>query len=352
MSYFLNLILSPNHIWIFKIIISLILLTIFNLILSKFLNMIKKKSNIEKYDWKKKINDIFYSPIKLLLWIVAVFYILIVLAERFSASSSIIYIHAFRNVLIAIDVTYLIIKWKKEIEKVFIVKWAKKIDRSSVEFMGKIITIAIIFVASLIVLQFIGLNVMPLIAFGGIGAAAIGFAAKDVIANFFGGMMVYLSRPFINGDLVEIPDKHIIGHIEHIGWYNTLIREMNKVAIYIPNSTFSTVLIKNLTRMTHRRIEEEIGLRYKDISKVDDIVKEIRNLLQKHEDIDSNYTPYVFFDQYSDYYLKIIIKAYTVPTEFKEFMQLKQDILLEIRKILDKHEADIAFPTSNVELIK
>jgi len=116
------------------------------------------------------------------------------------------------------------------------------IDKPSIDFLGKILTIIIVFISFLMILQIVGGDIMPLVAFGGIGAAAIGFAAKDVIANFFGGLMLFITRPFVNGDLIEMPSNNIIGHIETIGWYNTCIRELSKMAVYVPNSSFSTAL--------------------------------------------------------------------------------------------------------------
>ena len=110
--------------------------------------------------------------------------------------------------------------------------------------------------------------------------------------------------------------------------------------------------IKNRTRMTHRRIDEVVQLRYNDISSIEKIIEKIRIILKNNKYVDPNFTPYVFFDTYADYYLKIIIQVYTTLIDFKEFMQLKQDILLEIKNVLDEYGAEMAFPTTTVELNK
>ena len=118
----------------------------------------------------------------------------------------------------------------------------------------------------MIVLQVWGLNLAPLIAFGGIGAAAIGFAGKDVIANFFGGLMLHINRSFMVGDLIQMPDSHLEGYVEEIGWYLTTVREKKKGRYTCP-MRFSRMRVINGARMTHRRIEEKIGVRYEDFSK-------------------------------------------------------------------------------------
>lgn len=91
-------------------------------------------------------------------------------------------------------------------------------SKITVEVIGKIFTIVIFFMALLMVLQIVGLDVAPLLTFGGIGAAILGFASKDIFANFFGGVLIYATRPFAVDDFIEIRSKNIAGTVEEIGW--------------------------------------------------------------------------------------------------------------------------------------
>ena len=121
-----------------------------------------------------------------------------------------------------------------------------------------------------------------------------------MLANFFGGLMIYLDRPFRKGDWIRSPDRDLEGTVENIGWRQTSIRNFRKNIIYIPNSIFMSVIVENPSRMTHRRIHEVIGLRYKDLSKMVPIVDEVKNMLMKHKGIDQEQTTLVSFDNYSD----------------------------------------------------
>ena len=107
----------------------------------------------------------------------------------------------------------------------------------------------------------------------------MGFAAKDLLANFFGGMMIYMDRPFSVGEWIRSPDKEIEGTVEDIGWRLTRIRTFDKRPLYIPNSVFANISVENPSRMTSRRIYETVGIRYDDIDKMDLIVAQVKGML-------------------------------------------------------------------------
>lgn len=151
----------------------------------------------------------------------------------------------------------------------------KPMDQTTVSAIGKLLRVAVIITCGLVILQTLGYSISGVIAFGGIGGIAVGFAAKDLLANFFGGLMVYLDRPFSVGEWVRSPDKEIEGTVEHIGWRLTRIRTFDKRPIYVPNAIFTNVVLQNPSRMSHRRIFEHIGIRYDDIQHMEPIVKAV-----------------------------------------------------------------------------
>jgi len=202
----------------------------------------------------------------------------------------------------------------------------------------------------LVTLQTLGFSISGVLAFGGIGGIAIGFAARDLLANFFGGLMLYLDRPFAVGDWVRSPDRSIEGGVEHIGWRLTRIRSFDMRPIYIPNGVFSTMVIVNPSRMTHRRLYETVGIRYADAGKMENIVADVRAMLERHPDIDSEQTTLVHFNKFAPSSLDFFISAYTRTTVWAEFHRVKQDVLLQINAIIAGHGAQIAFPTSTLEV--
>jgi len=201
----------------------------------------------------------------------------------------------------------------------------------------------------LVILQTLGISVTGVVAFGGIGGIAIGFAAQDLLANFFGGLIVYLDRPFSVGDWIRSPDREIEGTVEDIGWRVTVIRTFDKRPLYIPNSIFTTISVENPSRMLNRRIYETIGLRYRDSGKVREIIESVKKMLTKHEEIDTSTTLIVNFVTMGASSLDFFIYTFTKTTDWVHYHEVKQDVLLKIIDIVHAHDADIAFPTTTID---
>ncbi len=219
------------------------------------------------------------------------------------------------------------------------------IDRTTIYGMSKVLRIVVVILAALAVMQTLGFSISGVLAFGGMGGIAVGFAAKDLLANFFGGLMIHLDRPFNVGETVRSPDKQIEGKVEHIGWRQTQIRSANMTLIYVPNALFTSIVVENPSRMSHRCIRTTIGLRYDDIGKMNDIVEEVKVMLHKHPEIDDRQDIIVAFDKFADSSLDFIIQAFSKTTELGKFHLLKQEILLGVAEIIAKQGAEFAFPT-------
>ena len=84
------------------------------------------------------------------------------------------------------------------------------------------------------------------ITIGGIGGAGIAFASKDVVANFFGGIVVMLNRPFKVGD--SIISGKIEGTVMSIGLYATYLKTDDGNTLYVPNSIFNNSEILTVSK--------------------------------------------------------------------------------------------------------
>lgn len=226
----------------------------------------------------------------------------------------------------------------------------KPLDETSVRAIAKLLRISIIITAMLVGLESIGVSISGVLAFGGIGGLAVGFAAKDLLANFFGGLMVYLDRQFSVGDWIRSPDQNIEGTVEDIGWRLTRIRTFDKRPLYVPNSTFTHISVENPSRMTNRRIYETIGVRYDDAAKLPVIVEEVEAMLKAHPDIDHDQTLMVNFNAFASSSLDFFVYTFTKTTVWAEFHQIKQDVLFKILSIIESHGAECAFPTSTIHI--
>jgi MscS family membrane protein len=223
-------------------------------------------------------------------------------------------------------------------------------DKASVRATAKLLRVVLWIVAGLLILQSIGVSISGLLAFGGIGGIAVGFAAKDILANFFGGLSIYLDRPFTLGDWIRSPDQEIEGTVEDIGWRLTRIRTFDQRPLYVPNAVFSQVSVENPSRMHNRRIYETVGLRYEDAGKVATIVDQVKEMLEQHEEIDLSRTLIVNFVSFGPSSLDFFVYTFTKTTLWVKYHAIKQDVLLKILAIVHANGADVAFPTTTVQL--
>ena len=226
----------------------------------------------------------------------------------------------------------------------------KEVDRTTADAVSQLLRVSVVVTSLLVGLQSLGFNISAILAFGGIGGVAVGFAAKDLLANFFGGLMIYLDRPFSVGDWIRSPDRNIEGTVEKIGWRLTLIRTFDKRPLYIPNSMFANISVENPSRMTHRRINETIGVRYDDSKQLPAIIDDVKAMLTSHPEIDNTQTLMVNFNQFAASSLDFFIYTFTKTTNWVKFHEVKQDVLFKITEIVEKHGAEMAFPTSTVHL--
>lgn len=229
-------------------------------------------------------------------------------------------------------------------------KQDREIDRTTVQALGRVVRVAIVVTSILIGLDTLGFNIAGLMAAGGIGGLAIGFAAKDMLANLFGGLTVFIDRPFGVGDWILLKQDGIEGVVENIGWRQTTIRKFDKRPIYVPNAIFTTASVENPSRMTNRRINETFGLRLRDLDKMERITAAVKEMLSRHPEIDEQQTLMVNFDAVAPSSLNFFIYCMTHTTVWTRFHEVKQDVLLRIGEIISDHGAELAVPARSVQV--
>lgn len=350
---FLDLILTNKEfIWLFKIMLVVVLAIFLSYASNKILDRLQRKlaRNNKQLD-----NIIIYclrKPIRILIWILALA-LSIDLSNQYSKTDLFYISVAIKDLGLIFAVAWGAWRFIKKYEaKLINQKINKKVDITTASAVIKLLKASLIITVCLIILQTLGIGIGGVLAFGGVGGIAIGFAARDLLANFFGAIMLYMDRPFVVGDWIRSPDKEIEGVVEQIGWRLTTIRTFDKRKLYVPNSVFSSIALENPSRMTNRRIYETIGLRYDDVNKVDVILSQIQEMLENHEEIDNKQTLMVNLNKFSEYSVDFFIYSFTKTTNWVKFHRIKQGILLEISRIISDNKAEMAFPTSVVDINK
>lgn len=222
------------------------------------------------------------------------------------------------------------------------------VDPTTAAAVGKLLRASVLITGVLMAMQSLGFSISGVLAFGGIGGIAVGFAARDLLANFFGALMIFLDRPFSVGDWIRSPDQDIEGTVEDVGWRLTRIRTFDQRPLYVPNAIFTSITVENPSRMLNRRIYETIGVRYDDVDDLPAIIEAVEAMLKAHPAIDLNRTLMVNFVSFGASSLDFFVYTFTKTVVWTEFHAIKQDVLFKIAGIIAEHGAEIAFPTQTL----
>lgn len=302
--------------------------------------------------WDDSLIEAARRPLPVLIWLAGISFALH-LIHRQTGEQLLEYIAPARSIGVVLCIAWFLFSLIRELADNVVAartEAGEEVDRTTADGLSKVSRIVVIVVAVLAVMQTLGFSISGVLAFGGMGGIAVGFAAKDLLANFFGGLMIHLDRPFKVGESVRSPDRQIEGKVEYIGWRQTVIRSPNMTPIFVPNSLFASIMVENPTRMTHRRIREVIGLRYDDLGKMSALIDEVKAMLVNHPEIDTEHAVVVAFDQFADSSLNFFIQAFIKTTDLAQFHDVKQEILLKVSDIITKHGAEIAYPTRTLYL--
>lgn len=218
------------------------------------------------------------------------------------------------------------------------------LDPGKVYGLAKLVSVIILCLSAIFLMEVTGVSVNTLIAFGGISGLALAFASQEIIANFFGGIMIHVNQPFALGDLINLPNASLEGTVEEIGWYETCLRSRDKQPIYIPNALFSKAYVINSQRRTHRRINEKISIRHQDLDLSPAIIDEIRSFLQTHPSVDTSYNVLVYIDQVGSAAVELHITALSTSVDEPEFLRFRDALLIQAARIIKAHGAEFSVP--------
>ncbi|MDR3352006.1 MAG: mechanosensitive ion channel family protein [Zoogloeaceae bacterium] len=338
---------DPDMTLALYVLFVIIAVILFNFALRRLLFRLEHKSQRTVTPWDTAFITAARRPASLLAWLAGLAFVGEIIAEQkeipiFTA------IPTVRTIGVIACLSWFLLSFINRAEDAIIAQRAQRgesIDRTTLDAVSKLLHVSVLIIATLVGLQSLGFSISGALAFGGIGGIAVGFAAKDLLANFFGSLMIYFDRPFAIGDWIRSSEKQIEGTVEEIGWRLTRIRTFDKRPLYVPNAIFTQISVENPSRMSNRRINETIGLRYDDISVVREVVADIRAMLMAHPEIDQNQTLIVNFNQFNDFSLDILVYTFTRTTVWVDFHEIKQDVLLRIADIIERHGAEIAYPT-------
>jgi MscS family membrane protein len=343
---------TGEYAWVVQVFGIVVVTLIAGVIVRRFVLHLIERAKASRGRLDDALATALLGPARGLVWVIGLSFAAHVAGQQTDAA---IFdaVPVVRDISVVGMLTLFLLRLAKGYEEFYLVQQQESgepVDRTFVEAAGKLTRASIGITAALVVLQTVGISIAGLLAFGGMGGIAVGLAAQDLLANVFGGVTIYLDRPFSVGDWIRSPDQNVEGTVEQIGWRRTLIRTFDQRPLYVPNAVFTKISVENPSRMTNRRIHETIGVRYSDVDRVPGILAEIRKYLASHPQIDPSRTTMVNFNAFGASSLDFFIYCFTRTIVWTEYHAVKEEVLLHISGIIARQGAEIAFPTRTLHL--
>ena len=218
--------------------------------------------------------------------------------------------------------------------------------------MKHLAKVLVFFLVTIMLMEYFNLPKSGLIALAGTGSLAGAFAAKDLVGNILGGIVIFLDRPFKVGDFIASPNEDISGQVMHIDWRVTEILTDSQVPAYIPNGLFASIIVKNYSHQTTALFEEVIGISYDNFEQAPLIMKDINAYLRSASFVDQSEDIYVNLTNFGDSSLDILVSFIYKIGNYEEHLihEIKGKALSQIYTIVTKHNAEMPYPT--LSLIK
>lgn len=220
------------------------------------------------------------------------------------------------------------------------------VEDSMLKFILKAIRGLIYVIAGFMIITDLGFNLNGLVAGLGIGSVVITLAAQDTAKNLFGGLVIFLDKPFVVGDWIEVENYE--GTVEDITFRSTRVRTFENSVVNIPNAVISNDSIINWSRMEKRRNKVNLCLDLDTpLEKVQIVQKRIKELLIQHDDVIDD-TIIVRFDNITDNGINLLVCSYTNSIDYASFLEEKEKINFKIMQILKEENVELAYDTKTI----
>jgi MscS family membrane protein len=228
------------------------------------------------------------------------------------------------------------------------------LSRDLINWIIKAIKVLILILGAAAVLELWGIKIGPIIAGLGLFGVAVALGAQDLFKNLISGILVLVERRFQVGDWIFV-EGVIEGTVESIGFRSTVVRRFDKSLATIPNFQFAENAVINNSQTTNRRINWMIGLEYKTTSEqLKNIKDQIENYIKNNKDFSTSADTMlsVKIDQFAASSIDIRLICFTKTTNFKEWLNVKDSLAIQIKDIVEKNEASFAFPSTSIYVEK
>lgn len=183
----------------------------------------------------------------------------------------------------------------------------RKLEEGLISFSSSFLNIALKALILISVMGMVGIEMTSFIALIGAAGLAVGMALQGTLANFAGGVMILLFKPYKVGDFIEA--QGYSGSVKEILIFNTILNTVDNKIIIVPNSSLSTSSLINYSQQHNRRVEWSFRIAYgADFNNIKEIVT---NILNSDDRVLKDPSMFIGIDKMADTSLIIIVRAWT-----------------------------------------
>jgi MscS family membrane protein len=183
----------------------------------------------------------------------------------------------------------------------------------------------------------------------GVGGLALALAAQETVKNLFGSLVILGDRPFEIGERIVV--DRFDGPVEKVGFRSTRLRTLDGTLVTIPNGELANKMIQNMDKRPHIRRVANIAVPYatppEKVRRAREILEEI---LRNHEGMHPDYPPRVYFNDFNESSLNLILHYWYHPADYWKYMAFSERVNLEILARFNAEGIDFAFPTQTLHL--
>ncbi|KAL3679166.1 hypothetical protein R1sor_022122 [Riccia sorocarpa] len=236
-----------------------------------------------------------------------------------------------RETSVVVAVTWFCLKWKRK----YVDSLTKtyKLDAPRIIAFDKVVSLILYVIALSCIGEVNGFALRSLLAVGGFSGVALGLAAKEIVSNFFGGALLFITRPFVIGERIKAGS--FAGYVQDIGFLQTKLLSAERVPMLVPNQNFINQVITNYSRANNKLLEAEFPIRIQDIFLVDKITTRVTLCLKSHQDVDSGAkTPVCYLKSVHEQGVQLAVQCVVRPSGGSEFYRVQQAILIRVAEII------------------
>ena len=283
-------------------------------------------------------------------------FLLIVSQGSIVALSSLSYLAPWRYILVKASVALLIILVTYGLTRggSVLLAWylrsrtvrrKARIDEGLINFLRRIMVLAIFAIGILILLDYLQISITPIIAGLGIGGLAVALALQPTLGNFFAGTQIISDRVVRVGDFIELDNGAIRGYVTDLGWRSTRIRTSYNNMVIIPNSRLADSIITNYYGPTmEMAVLVECGVSYNaDLNKVETVGMEVaREVIDELDEAVKDFEPWVMYEDFGDSNINFWI--WVQAKDRIACFRMKSEIIKRLKARLDKEGITINYP--------